>query len=78
MSAAEINKIKLNLIAWINQLSEVDVISFLDGLKSSKSKGDWWDQLDSDQRNLLIKGLKEADNKKTISSEKFWRELKND
>ncbi|MBN8702318.1 MAG: hypothetical protein J0M08_04590 [Bacteroidetes bacterium] len=50
MSTAELNKTKLNLIAWINQLSDVDVLSFLDGLKSSKSKTDWWSELSAQQK----------------------------
>jgi len=77
MSAAEINKIKLNLIAWINQLSDVDVLSFLDGIKSSRSKGDWWDNLNPEQQKIILKGIKEAENGKTMNSEKFWKSLKN-
>lgn len=76
MSTAEINKIKLNLIAWINQLSEVDVLSFLEGVKSSKSKGDWWDALSKEQQKIILKGLKDADSKKVINSDKFWNTLK--
>lgn len=32
MSTAELNGIKLDLIAWINQLSDPDLILFLDEL----------------------------------------------
>jgi hypothetical protein len=41
VSTAELNSIKLNLIAWINQLSDADVIGFLDGLRISRAKTDW-------------------------------------
>ena len=77
MSTAEINKIKLNLIAWINQLSDTDLISFLDGIRNSRSKGDWWDELSSDQKEIILSGLKDAENGKLISSEDFWNKLKN-
>jgi hypothetical protein len=77
MSNAEINKIKLNLIAWINQLSDTDLISFLDGIKNSRSKGDWWDELSSDQKKIILSGLKDAENGKLISSGEFWKKLKN-
>ena len=40
MSSANVNKMKLGLISWINQLSDINLISYLDGLKRSKSKGD--------------------------------------
>ena len=76
MSAAEINGIKLNLIAWINQLSDVDVISFLDGLRKSRAKEDWWDELSDAQKKQILDGLKDADNGKLISSDDFWKKLK--
>jgi hypothetical protein len=38
MSIAELNKKKLDLIAWINRLSDENIIEFLDGLKESKLK----------------------------------------
>lgn len=37
MSTAELNKKKLDLIAWINRLSDENVIEFLEGLKKSES-----------------------------------------
>jgi len=77
MSTAEVNKIKLNLISWINQLSDEYVITFLDGLKHSDSKKDWWEELSENQKKIIISGFKEADNDKTISSKDFWKSLKN-
>ena len=77
MSNTEINEIKLNLIAWINQLADVDLLAFLDGLKSSKSKGDWWDQLSKEQQNIILVGIKDAENGNVISSEQFWNKLTN-
>jgi len=76
MSTAEINKIKLNLISWINHLSDIDVIAFLDGLKRSKSKGDWWEELTDDQQKIVLTGLKDAEKNNTISSTDFWKKLK--
>ena len=77
MSTSELNKIKLNLIAWINQLSDTDLISFLEGIRNSRSKGDWWDELSSDQKKIILSGLKDAENGKLISSGDFWKNLKN-
>ena len=76
MSTAEVNKVKLSLIAWINQLSDVNVISFLEGLKRSKSKGDWWNELTEDQQKVVLSGLKDAEKGNTISSKDFWKRLK--
>ena len=76
MSTADINKIKLSLISWINQLSDINLISYLDGLKRSKSKGDWWDELTEDQQKIVLLGLKDAKKGNTMSSKDFWKRLK--
>ncbi len=76
MSAAEINKIKLNLISWIYQLSDIQTITFLDGLKHSTSKGDWWEDLNAEQKEAILSGLKDAEIGNLISSNTFWKKLK--
>jgi len=77
MSTAELNKMKLDLIAWINKLSDENMIEFLDGLKRSKSKSDWWDGLSESQKKMLQNGLDEVENGNVISSDQFWKDLKN-
>lgn len=76
MSAAELNKLKLNLIAWIHQLSDVNLLSFLESLKNSESQKDWWDDLSPDQQKLILKGIRDAENGNLISSEEFLKKLK--
>jgi hypothetical protein len=78
MSTAELNRKKLDLIAWINRLSDENTIEFLYGLKKSKSKNDWWDELSENQKEILQNGIDEIDNSNVISSTEFWKELKND
>lgn len=75
MSSAELNTIKLNLISWINQLSDTDLISFLDGLRISNAKSDWWNKLSAAQKKQVLSGLKDAENNKVMESEKFWKSL---
>ena len=77
MSAAELNKKKLDLIAWINRLSDENIIEFLDGFKRSKSKSDWWDHLSESQKDLIRKGLEDHENNNMISSTQFWENLEN-
>lgn len=76
MSAAEINGIKLNLIAWINQLSDKDLITFLDGIRASRAKDDWWDELSAKQKKQILAGIKDADMGKLSPSKEFWNKLK--
>lgn len=77
MSTAELNKMKLDLIAWINKLSDENLIEFLDGLKRSKSNSDWWDSLSESQKKMVQNGLDDIENGDIISSNQFWKELKN-
>ncbi|MBI1317178.1 hypothetical protein GC167_10040 [bacterium] len=53
MTTGELNKKKLDLIDWINRLSDENMIEFLDGLKKSKAKKDWWDELSGCQQRPL-------------------------
>jgi hypothetical protein len=77
MSVAEINGVKLNLIAWINQLSDTDLITFLDGLRISRVKDDWWEELTDIKKKQVLEGIKDADKGKLSSSKEFWEKLKN-
>jgi len=77
MSTAEINGIKLNLISWINQLSDKDVISFLDGLRLSRANEDWWNELSDAQQKQILSGIKDADKGKLMGSKDFWKKLQN-
>ncbi len=76
MSTAELNKKKLELIAWINRLSDENTIEFLECLKMSKSKVDWWDELSINQQKMIQTGLADVDNGNVISSAQFWEELR--
>jgi hypothetical protein len=77
MSTAELNGIKLNLIDWINQLSDTDLISFLDGLRVSRIKSEWWEELTIAQKKQVLAGLKDAEEGKVMDSRKFWKSLNN-
>ncbi len=76
MSTAELNKKKLDLIAWINRLSDENTIEFLDALKRSNSKGDWWDELTENQQKIIQNGLDDIEEGNLLSSSQFWSRLK--
>lgn len=77
MSIAEIKQTKSNLIAWIEQLSDSNMLTFLDSLRDSKLDTDWWENLSESQRQHINEGIEDAENGRTISSEEFWNKLKN-
>ena len=77
MQISELNKKKLDLIDWINQLSDKNTIQFLDNQKSATSKDDWWDELSDNEQKKLQNGMNDIENGHVISSTQFWKELKN-
>jgi len=77
MSTAELNGIKIDLIDWINKLSDADLIQFLDGLRISRAQNDWWEELPVVQKKQILAGLKDADEGKLMDSKKFWKNLNN-
>ena len=77
MQRSELNKKKLDLIDWINQLSDKNTIELLDNLKSATSKDDWWDELSDNEQKKLQKGMNDIKKGNVISSAQFWKELKN-
>ncbi len=77
MSTAELNGIKHNLISWINQLSDKDILSFLEGLRLSRVNEDWWNELSEAQQKQILSGIKDADKGNLMSSKDFWKQLKN-
>lgn len=77
MQISELNKKKLDLIDWINQLLDKNTIELLDNLKSASSKDDWWDELSDNEQKKLQNGMNDIKKGNVISSAQFWKELKN-
>lgn len=77
MSTAELNGIKLSLIDWINRLNDKDVISFLEALRVSSAKKDWWNELSQAQQKQILLGIQDADAGKLSDSKAFWKKVKN-
>ena len=66
----------MDLIAWINRLSDETIIEFLDGLKKSRSKVDWWEELIEEQQTIIQAGIDDVEKGNVISSSDFWKALK--
>jgi predicted transcriptional regulator len=77
MSVAEIKRTKLQLIAWIEQLSDTSTLAFLEGLKESKSSNDWWENISESQKQHINEGLNDAESGRIVSSAEFWNKLRN-
>ena len=77
MSTAELKQIKINLVTWINQLSDNDLITFLEGVRISTANSDWWEGLSNDQKKQILSGMKDADEGKVMESKELWESLTN-
>lgn len=61
------NAIKLELIEWLAKLDDDETIEYLKVVKDSKlSNHDWWDDLTSNQKQSIERGLRDIDQGKTI------------
>jgi hypothetical protein len=77
MSVSEIKKTKLDLITWIEGLSDINMLTVLDELRNSEKNKDWWDELNDNQKQQINAGLLDAEKGNVHSSEVFWDKLKN-
>lgn len=57
MLTAELKQIKTNLVNWINQLSDNDIITFLEGLRASTTNTVWWEGRSVDRKKQVLSGL---------------------
>ncbi len=77
MSTAEFNLLREELAKWVGSLNDSSLLHLLNSIKLSRSStgGDWWDELNDQERENIRLGLKDLEEGNTLSSEEFWREL---
>jgi len=75
MSVAEVKETKSNLKAWIDQLSDVNMLSLLDGLRAVNSENFSWDDVQEHQKNEIRAGLDDIENGRVLSSSEFWTKI---
>ncbi|MBE0637809.1 MAG: hypothetical protein IH598_04760 [Bacteroidales bacterium] len=62
--------IKLELITWMANLTDLETINYLKIIKDESSKGeDWWDDLTNEQKAGIERGLKDLDDGRIIPHE---------
>ena len=78
MSVSEIVETKTNLKAWIDQLSDNDMLEMLEGVRVLNTDKEAWDDLSEYQKESINAGLEDIKHGHVMSSEEFWNQLKND
>ncbi|WP_158861265.1 hypothetical protein [Lunatibacter salilacus] len=60
--------IKLELIEWVTQLEDKDILSYLKVVKDSKAiNKDWWEFLSESQKAGIERGMDDVTNGRTVS-----------
>lgn len=79
MKSAEYNSTRKELIQWISSLNDTSLLNFLNSIRMSRKKdnNDWWEQLSESYKKNIELGLKDLQEGKVVSSEEFWKRLKN-
>ena len=75
MSVAEMEETKMNLIEWINQISDANLLGILEGIRTSNSGGDWWDELSDAQKEHINEGLEDIKAGRVMTSKEMWDSL---
>lgn len=76
MSVAEVKETKSNLKAWIDKLSDTNMLMMLDGLRTLNDKFSW-DDLSEFEKQNINEGLEDIKHGRVMTSEEFWNQLKN-
>ena len=77
MSADFMQKKKDKLSEWIQSETDEELIEFLSTLKNQREQTDWRKNLSNAEREIVQRGINDADSGRVISSEKFWDSVNN-
>jgi hypothetical protein len=77
MSVAEVKEAKTNLKAWIDQLSDINMLDMLEGVRVLNTGKSSWDDLSEYEKENINAGLDDIKHGRVMSSEEFWSQLKN-
>jgi len=61
--------IKLELIEWLTKLDNNDTFEYLKIIKDTDSSDDWWNELSTEQRKGIERGLKDIDDGRVVPHE---------
>ena len=63
--------IKLELIEWLTKLDNNDTFEYLKIIKDTDSSDDWWNELSTEQRKGIERGLKDIDDGRVVPHEEI-------
>ena len=63
---------KSELIEWIKNLENPQLLNNLIFLKENQGKADWWESISEQEREKIQQGLKDHDLGNIIAAEDLW------
>ncbi|CAD5250658.1 MULTISPECIES: hypothetical protein [unclassified Imperialibacter] len=64
---------KSQLVEWITQLDDQELIETISAIKESVEKGDWHKSLNNKQKASIKRGQDDHKEGRVLSSEDFWQ-----
>jgi len=76
--SADLQTTRKELIDWITSLNDSRLLNQLNSIKLSNAdtQKDWWEELSPNQKENIELGLKDLEERRTISSKEFWNRLR--
>lgn len=65
--------IKLELIEWLKNTNDQELLEILYSVKISSVNKDWWTELTPSQKTSIEKGAADCEQAKILTSSEFWQ-----
>jgi hypothetical protein len=80
MNALEYNSLRRELVEWVKSLKDTSLLNLLATIRNSNQETDkdWWDELTEADQSEILAGLDDIQKGRVVSSEEFWKRLKDE
>lgn len=68
----EENKVSEEIVKWISQPENKDILDTLKLIKASSESGDWYNTLTKNEKESVKQGVEDHKKGKTLTSREFW------
>jgi len=69
----KIQAIKRELIEWLSELDDKNLLNTLHSVKKASESYDWWDELTSEQKKSVERGERDHKKGRILTSRQLWK-----
>jgi hypothetical protein len=66
-------EVRNELMDWVQNLEDEELLSTLKRIKDSGSKGDWYEELSKEDQESIDRGVLDHQSRRVLTSEEFWQ-----